>query len=71
MDYNDYELISPTSANAEFDKNITVRLRLSPTGKYLLAGRYIYLKAQSPYRQYVVFFTRTKDTVSISRKLSE
>lgn len=56
VDYNDYELISPTSANAEFDKNITVRLRLSPTGKYLLAGRYIYLKAQSPYRQYVDFF---------------
>lgn len=56
VEYDDYELISPTSAIAEFDKNITVRLRLSPTGKYLLAGRYIYLKAQKPYRQYVDFF---------------
>lgn len=53
---DDYELISPTSSKADFDKNITVRLRLNPTGKYLLEGRYIYLKAQRPYRQYVDFF---------------
>ncbi len=56
VEYDDYEQISPTSANAKFDENITVRLRLSPSGKYLLAGRYIYLKAQKPYRQYVDFF---------------
>lgn len=56
VEYDDYELISPTSAKADFDNNITVRLRLSPTEKYLLAGRYIYLKAQKPYRQYVDFF---------------
>jgi len=52
----DYELISPTSRSADFDSNITVRLRLKPRGKSLLAGRYIYLKAPKPYRQYVDFF---------------
>lgn len=53
---DEYELISPTSDKADFDRNITVKLRLKPAGKYLLDGRYIYLKAQRPYRQYVSFF---------------
>ena len=53
---DEYEQISPTSKSAEFDKNIIFRLRLSPKGKYLIAGRYIYLKASRPYRQYVDFF---------------
>lgn len=56
VEYDEYEYISPTSVKAKFDENITVRLRLRPTGQYLLAGRYIYLKAQRPYRQYVDFF---------------
>lgn len=53
---DEYEQISPTSAKAKFDENITVRLRLNPSGKYLLTGRYIYLRAPRPYRQYVDFF---------------
>ena len=53
---DEYEQISPTSKIADFDNNITVRLRLKPRGTSLLAGRYIYLKAERPYRQYVDFF---------------
>lgn len=53
---DEYEQISPTSKAAKFDENITVRLVMRPTGKYLLAGRYIYLRARRPYRQYVDFF---------------
>lgn len=53
---DEYEQISPTSEVAKFDENITVRLVMRPTGKYLLAGRYIYLRARRPYRQYVDFF---------------
>lgn len=53
---DEYEQISPTSKSADFDNNITVRLRLKPRGKSLLAGRYIYLKAETPYKQYVDFF---------------
>jgi hypothetical protein len=54
--YSELEKICPTSEKAKFDKNITVRLRLRPTGKYLLSGRYVYLRAKRPYRQYVDFF---------------
>lgn len=53
---DEYEKISPTSKDADFDNNITVRLRLKPCGKSLLTGRYIYLRAERPYRQYVDFF---------------
>ena len=53
---DEYEQISPTSGAAKFDENITVRLVMRPTGKYLLTGRYIYLRARRPYRQYVDFF---------------
>ena len=53
---DEYEQISPTSRKAKFDENITVRLVMRPTGKYLLSGRYIYLRARRPYRQYVDFF---------------
>ncbi len=54
--FDEYEQISPTSSMAKFDDNITVRLVMRPTGKYLLSGRYIYLRARRPYRQYVDFF---------------
>lgn len=54
--YSELENICPTSEKAKFDENITVRLRLRPTGKYLLSGRYVYLRAKRPYRQYVDFF---------------
>lgn len=53
---DEYEQISPTSDSADFDNNITVRLRMKPRGKSLLAVRYIYLRAKRPYRQYVDFF---------------
>ena len=56
VDADEYELISPTSKNADFDNNITVRLRMRPKGESLLDGRYIYLRAKRPYRQYVDFF---------------
>ena len=70
VEYDEYEYISPTSVNAKFDENITVRLRLRPTGQYLLAGRYIYLKAQRPYRQYVDFF-RLNERYSFHRSEAE
>lgn len=54
--FDEYEQISPTSSIAKFDDNIIVRLVMRPTGKYLLSGRYIYLRARRPYRQYVDFF---------------
>ena len=54
--FDEYEQISPTSSMAKFDDNIIVRLVMRPTGKYLLSGRYIYLRARRPYRQYVDFF---------------
>lgn len=53
---DEYEQISPTSDSADFDNNITVRLRMKPRGKSLLTERYIYLRAMRPYRQYVDFF---------------
>lgn len=52
----DYELISPSSDKADFDNNLHFRLRMHPKGKSLLAGRYIYVRANSPYKEYANFF---------------
>lgn len=52
----DYVLISPSSDKADFDKNLHFRLRMRPKGKSLLAGRYICLRAKSPYKEYAQFF---------------
>lgn len=53
---DEYVQISPSSAVASFDENITVRLRLSSEGNYLLDKRYMYIRASKPYQQYVNFF---------------
>lgn len=52
----EYEMVSPSSLVADFDKHITFKLRMSAKGAGLMGKRYVYVKSDPPYHKYVRFF---------------
>ena len=55
QDSSEYVLFSPSSKAADYDRNITVRLRFG-TDNGGVNGRYIHFKTVKPYEKYVNFF---------------
>lgn len=53
---DELKILSPSSLNADFDKNIAIRLRMIPQDKGLLGKRYIYIRSNHPYNKHVSFF---------------
>lgn len=51
-----YKYYSPTSADSDFDNNITIRLRPLPVYDDLLGDHYIHFRTAKPYDEYVKFF---------------
>lgn len=54
--YAHYTKYSPSSKDADFDKNITIRLRPRPANGKLLGEHYIHFRTNPPYDEYVQFF---------------
>lgn len=54
--YANYTKYSPSSKDADFDKNITIRLRPRPANGKLLGEHYIHFRTNPPYDEYVQFF---------------
>lgn len=53
---DELKLLSPSSSNSDFEKNIAIRLRMIPQNKGLLGKRYIYIRTNKPYDKHVSFF---------------
>lgn len=54
--YANYLKYSPTSKDADFDTNVTIRLRLKPANGKLIGEQYIHFRTNPPYDEYVEFF---------------
>lgn len=52
---NDYKLLAPCSKDADYERNIQIRLRPKYENGHL-KGRYIHFKTAQPYNEYVRFF---------------